>query len=310
MMIILRGMVQHNLPIKTAALIVAVVLWLYVMNDQNPAIDGSYQVPVTIENAPEGYQLGSDTDKVTIRVRGPRSLFVSADASDFHARVNLADFVEGERAYTVETSIPYGFDLVNVSPDKITINLDRMIEKTLKASLTISGAPASGYTVDKVIQADEAVKVQGPRSLVDQVVHVAGHINLSGQSRDDVAQVTLVALNTDGREVAGVTLVPSSTEVTVKLARGLTRKVVEVQPHPRSDLAPNLKLEGVTVSPARIEIAGTEDVISKIGVIGTEEFSLADVRATEKREVRLQLPEGVTVTNPNVTVEIKVGAMP
>ena len=133
MMTSLRGMVQHNLPIKIAALIVAVVLWLYVMNDQNPAIDGSYQVPVTIENAPEGYQLGSDTDKVTIRVRGPRSLFVSADASDFHARVNLADFAEGERAYTVETSIPYGFDLVNISPDKITINLDRMIEKTLKA---------------------------------------------------------------------------------------------------------------------------------------------------------------------------------
>ena len=75
MMTSLRGMVQHNLPIKIAALIVAVVLWLYVMNDQNPAIDGSYQVPVTIENAPEGYQLGSDTDKVTIRVRGPRSLF-------------------------------------------------------------------------------------------------------------------------------------------------------------------------------------------------------------------------------------------
>ena len=310
MMTRLRGVVQHNLPVKIAALIVAVVLWLYVMNDQNPAIDGGFPVPVTIENAPEGYQLSSDTDKVTIRVRGPRSLFVSADSSDFHARVNLADFAEGERAYTVEASVPYGFELVSISPDKMTINLDRMIEKTLKASLTIGGAPASGYTVDKVIQADEAVKVQGPRSLVDQVVHVVGHINLSGQSSDDIAQVTLVALNTDGREVAGVTLVPSSTEVTVKLARGLTRKVVEVQPHPRSDLAPNLKLEGVTVTPSRIEIAGTEDVISKISVIGTEEFSLADVRTTEKREVRLQLPEGVTVTNPHVTVEIKVGAMP
>ena len=310
MMTRLRGVVQHNLPVKIAALIVAVVLWLYVMNDQNPAIDGGFPVPVTIENAPEGYQLSSDTDKVTIRVRGPRSLFVSADASDFHARVNLADFAEGERAYTVEASVPYGFELVSISPDKMTINLDRMIEKTLKASLTIGGAPASGYTVDKVIQADEAVTVQGPRSLVDQVVHVVGHINLSGQSSDDIAQVSFIALNTDGREVVGVTLVPSSTEVTVKLARGLTRKVVEVQSHPRSDLAPNLKLEGVTVTPARIEIAGAEDVISKISVIGTEEFSLADVRATEKREVRLQLPEGVTVTNPHVTVEIKVGAMP
>ena len=54
MMTRLRGIVQHNLPAKIAALIVAVVLWLYVMNDQNPAMEGTYTVPVTIENAPDG----------------------------------------------------------------------------------------------------------------------------------------------------------------------------------------------------------------------------------------------------------------
>jgi len=83
------------------------------------------------------------------------------------------------------------------------------------------------------------------------------------------------------------------------------------RPHhgPRRAPPPNLKLEGVSAEPARIEIAGTEDVISKISSISTEEFSLANVRETEKRQVQLALPSGVTVTNPNVTVEIKVGAM-
>ena len=309
MMTRLRSIVQHNLPVKIAALIVAVVLWLYVMNDQNPAIDGSYTVPVTIENAPNGYLMNAADDTVTIRVRGSRSLFVSADASDFHARVNLSDFIEGDKLYAVETVIPYGFELVNVSPDKIDVNLDRMVQKTFKAALTVGGSPASGFTVDKVTQENEAVTVEGPRSLVNQVAHIAGHINLSGQSSDYTATVPLFALNSDGREVAGITLTPSATEISVKLVRGLTRKVVEVQAHPQSDLAPNLKLEGVTVEPARIEIAGTEDVVSKITSIGTEEFSLAQVRETEKRQVKLVLPAGVTAADSNVTVEIKVGAM-
>ena len=309
MMTRLRSIVQHNLPVKIAALIVAVVLWLYVMNDQNPAIDGSYTVPVTIENAPNGYLMNAADDTVTIRVRGSRSLFVSADASDFHARVNLSDFIEGDKLYAVETVIPYGFELVNVSPDKIDVNLDRMVQKTFKAALTVGGSPASGFTVDKITQENEAVTVEGPRSLVNQVAHIAGHINLSGQSRDYTAMVPLSALNSDGREVAGITLTPSATEISVKLVRGLTRKVVEVQAHPQSDLAPNLKLEGVTVEPARIEIAGTEDVVSKITSIGTEEFSLAQVRETEKRQVKLVLPAGVTAADSNVTVEIKVGAM-
>lgn len=305
----LRSIVQHNLPAKIAAIIVAIVLWLYVMNDQNPAIDGSYTVPVTIENAPDGYLMNASADTVTIRVRAPRSFFVAADRNDFHARVNLADFTEGDKDYTVETTIPYGFDLLSVSPDKVMVNLDRLVQKTLKAELTIGGSPAAGFTVDKIVQDSEAATVEGPRSLVNQVVHIVGHINLNGQSSNYTSNVTLFALNADGREVAGVTLTPSSMGVTVSLARGLSRKVVEVQAKAQSDLPPQLKLEGITVEPARIEIAGAEDVISKISSISTEEFSLANVRETEKRQVQLALPSGVTVTNPNVTVEIKVGAM-
>ena len=91
--------------------------------------------------------------------------------------------------------------------------------------------------------------------------------------------------------------------------RGLTRKVVAVQAKPQSDLSPQLRLEGITVEPSRIEIAGAEDVIGKITSIETEEFSLSEVRETEKRSVKLALPAGVTAADPNVTVEIKVGAM-
>ena len=305
----LGSLVQHNLLAKLAALIVAVVLWLYVMNDQNPAIDGNYTVPVTIENAPDGYLMNAAADTVTIRVRGPRSLFVAADRNDFHAHMNLADFTEGDKEYTVETAIPYGFELVSVSPDKINVNLDRLIQKTFKAELTLSGSPATGFTVDKIAQESEAATVEGPRSLVNQVVHIVGHINLNGQSSNYTSNVTFFALNADGREVSGIALTPSSMEVTVNLARGLSRKVVEVQAKAQSDLPPQLKLEGITVEPARIEIAGAEVVFRKITSIGTEEFSLSHVRETEKRQVKLALPEGVTVADPNVTVEIKVGAM-
>ena len=305
----LRSMVQHNLPAKIVALIVAVVLWLYVMNDQNPAMEGTYTVPVTIENAPEGYQMSADADSVTIRVRGPRSFFVAAERGDFHARMSLADFTEGTRAYAVEASIPYGFDLVGISPDKINVNLDRIVEQPVLAVVATDGFPAEGFTVAKFEQEYKTVMIEGPRSLVDQVAQATGHINLNGLSSDDTAEVKLVPLNADGREVAGGTLTPSTTHVFLKFARSLSRKVVEVEAHPRSDLPPALKLEGITVEPSRIEIAGTGDVIGTITSIGTEEFSLADVHTTEKRTVKLVLPPGVTVTDPNVTVEIKVGAM-
>ena len=305
----LRSLVQHNLLAKIAALIVAVILWLYVMNDQNPSMEASYTVPVVMEHVPDGYQMHAADDTVTLRVRGARSSFVTADSSDFHARVNLSDFTEGDRFYAVETSIPYGFELVSVSPDRIDVTLDRIIQRVFSVLLTVNGTPAEGFTVDRVRQSVEKVTVEGPRSLVDQVASIAAYFNMNGRKEDVTMGIPLVALNTDGKEVQGLTLYPDTMAISVKLTRGLQHKVVEVQAKPRSDLPPQLKLEGITVEPARIEIAGAEDVIRKITSIGTEEFSLSHVRETEKRQVKLALPEGVTVADPNVTVEIKVGAM-
>lgn len=309
MMTGLRNMLQHNLPVKILALAVAVVLWLYVMNDQNPAIEGSYSVAVSMDDAPEGYQMHAADEKVTIRVRGPRSLFVAADRGDFHAKLNFADYAEGEKLYAVETSIPYGFELVSVSPDKIAVTLDRIVQKTFKVDLMTGGSPASGLAVDKITQENATATVEGPRSQVDRVSRVAAHVGLNGQGQDFSVIAPLIALGSDGREVSGLTVTPDQTEIAVKLARGLSRKVVEIKVKTRSDLDPRLKLESVSAEPSRIEIAGAEDVLKSITSIETEELSLSDVKKNETRRVQLRLPEGVTVTDPKVTVEIKVGAL-
>lgn len=309
MMLFLRNMVQHNLLVKLCALAVAIALWLYVMNDQNPSIDGEYSIPVIIEGVPEGYRVQTVGDMVHIRVRGPRSLFVSADRNEFHARVNLSDFVEGEKMYPVDVSVPFGFELIGVTPDKISVALDSIVQKKFDVGLTVGGAPAAGVMVDGVEQMCGTTTVEGPRTVLERVAHVVAHISINGQASDFSVTTPLIAVNEDGREVSGVTLTPDTTEVKVRLARGLSRKVVAIKTRALSDLSPHLHLEEISAKPSRIEIAGREELLSGIDHIETEEFSLADVKQTESRQVRLRLPEGVTVTDPNVTVTIRVGAM-
>ena len=70
----MRNIVQHNLPAKILALVIAVILWGYVMNDQNPSIENTYTVQLDVVNAPEGYKITKDASNVKLRVRGPRSL--------------------------------------------------------------------------------------------------------------------------------------------------------------------------------------------------------------------------------------------
>ena len=143
----MRNIVQHNLPAKILALVIAVILWGYVMNDQNPSIESTYTVQLDVVNAPEGYKITKDAASVKLRVRGPRLLFVSASESDFKAYVDLSKVEEGKHAVKVQTVLPQGFELVEAKPDMVTFTLDRIVQKTMKAEFIVTGSTAPGTTV-------------------------------------------------------------------------------------------------------------------------------------------------------------------
>ena len=69
MMVNVRNLFRRNLPVKVLALIAAVIMWGYVMNEENPSVNATYTVPVEIVNAPEGYDVTMNVKEVRLKVR-------------------------------------------------------------------------------------------------------------------------------------------------------------------------------------------------------------------------------------------------
>ena len=304
-----RHMIQHNLVAKIVAVVSAIVLWGYVMNDQNPAIESSFTVQVQLRNAPDGYKITQGTPTVKVKVRAARSLFVNSSAEDFKAYVDLKDAENGKHSYKVHVETPQGFEVVEENPGSIDVTLDRIIERRVRATVNVNGVPAPGVTVAKVNQASSKVVIEGPESAVNEVDRVIGYIGLNGNNDSDFAlQVPLTPINVDGREVQGVTVNPTSMYVTVQMARGLRTKIVTVKPALTGSLNGELELVSAKVDPVKIEIAGDEAKTSTVSSLSTEPISLADVTKNMDKTVKLILPDGVTVTNPDVVVHLVVKA--
>ncbi|SFH94185.1 hypothetical protein FZ041_11445 [Selenomonas caprae] len=304
-----RHMIQHNLVAKIVAVVSAIVLWGYVMNDQNPAIESSFTVQVQLRNAPDGYKITQGTPTVKVKVRAARSLFVNSSAEDFKAYVDLKDAENGKHSYKVHVETPQGFEVVEENPGSIDVTLDRIIERRVRATINVNGVPAPGVTVAKVNQASSKVVIEGPESAVNEVDRVIGYIGLNGNNDSDFAlQVPLTPINVDGREVQGVTVNPTSMYVTVQMARGLRTKIVTVKPALTGSLNGELELVSAKVDPVKIEIAGDEAKTSTVSSLSTEPISLADVTKNMDKTVKLILPDGVTVTNPDVVVHLVVKA--
>ena len=113
----LKEIFLHNLPVKMVALVAAFVLWIFVMNDQNPATESSYSVPVVILNRPAETRVTQSAESVRIRLRAPRSALAATNADEIKAFVDLAGLEPGEHPLHVQTVIPPGIEVVSVTPE-------------------------------------------------------------------------------------------------------------------------------------------------------------------------------------------------
>ena len=306
MMTRLRALVQRNLPAKIIALVVAVVLWLFVMNEQNPQIEGSFTVAVDLRNVPEGYKVTQTEKSVKLKVRGARSFFVSAEPEGFKAYADLDGLDSGEHEVKVKAVLPQGFELVDAQPETVSVTLDKIVRRSVRIDLIVTGSASAGYTVGKISQSANTTVIEGPESRVAEVDRVIGYVGLSGNRDDFTLQVPLTPINSDGKAVDDVDLLARTVEVSVQLARGLTRKIVSVRPVLDDALPEGFTLGEVQVEPAKIEIAGEAALISKVASIDTEKIVISDMKESGKKIVHLAIPNGVAISNREVTVTVEL----
>ena len=300
----LKNIFRNNLPIKAASLAIAVVLWLVVMAEQNPVIEGTFDVPIMLNNAPHGYKIIPAQNTATITVQGLRSHLITAETTSFSAAVDLTDLTEGVHTVALTANFPQNFELVNIKPEQIRVTLDPYIDRQIPAELIVTGQPAPGTTVAKIDKNSDIVTVSGPKSKVDTVTRVVGYVGLSGNNEDFSLNAPITAINDDGREVSEVRVMPSSLVVSVQLARGLTRKIVGIVVPGVADVPDGFTAKIVKINPQKIEIAGEAATLETINDISTEKISLKGVSSNTAKMVKLSLPNGVTVTDPIVSVDI------
>ena len=93
------NILRNNMSIKLISILVAVLLWMYVISEQNPYIIHIYRdVPVKLNNldtANFALKEGEAGFKVSVRVRGRRATISELTKSEIKAEVNLRGRMEG-----------------------------------------------------------------------------------------------------------------------------------------------------------------------------------------------------------------------
>lgn len=305
-MINLQNLFRKNLPVKILALIASIIMWGYVMNEENPSVNGRYTVPVEIINAPEGYDVNMGVREVTLKVRAPRSLMAAAHESDFKAVIDLSGDTEGEYDEKIRTVIPQGFELLGMSDDTVHVTMEALIAHGVPVDIVVNGKAAQGMELGDIKPAQQYVNVYGPRHLVDSIAKASGKIRLADNNSDFTMRVKLTAVTADGENINDLAVLPGELDVTVQLVPGEDKKIVPVKPAVNGILPEGYVLGEVTVQPNQVEVAGANKTLADIKSVDTVPVSLHGVTSTLDKDVELSLPEGIASTVKKVTLHIVI----
>ncbi len=214
---------RSNMFARILALFMAIALWLFVMGDNitrtTPVRKEIQGVPLNVENLEDGLVVTDAPASVSVILEGLPAAFEGLTVDELEAYVDLAEKGPGNHRLRVRGKPPRGLSLITFSPEQVNITLEALNSAVFQVAVDFYGEPAQGWT-RKTFSLDPAsVRVEAPQStfeLIEQVVLRIDQSGLSGQTR---RQATPVAVDSQGEELPGVTLIPGEITITINLER-------------------------------------------------------------------------------------------
>jgi len=194
---ITKAPLNNNNWLRLLSLSLAIVLWFFVARQELAEMEFG-AVPVAFGKLPPNMEMISkNTSNVSVRLRGPRSILATIDsnkirakADDFPHEVNEGRVVLSVRPNSV--SAPPGVDVIEIDPAQIRVTLEKKAIKEIQIQPTFRGRPPLGYEFINFNVIPRTVRVEAPRSVVENLVFMTTEaIDLSGSIRTLRERVSL-----------------------------------------------------------------------------------------------------------------------
>ncbi len=308
---------KRNLRNLLIAFVLALTVWVLAVTTSDPDRSDTLPQPVMIEYVGQDPALlitNSHPASVEVSLQAPESVWeqLLADPTAVRAFVDLSRLATGTHRVEVRIQVATSpVRILSITPAAFNLSLEPLASKTLAVELVVSGEPAIGFQVGAARISPPQITLSGPESLIDQVTELQAPLDLTEARSNIETDLSIVAVDSEGLPIPGLTLTPSTVKVTLPISqiggyRDLVVKVVTV-----GHAASGYRLSSVAAFPSIVTVySATSAVIESLpGFVETMPLDLSG--ASENLEARLDLvlPADVTLVSDQ-TVLVQVGIEP
>lgn len=310
----MKKRLMHNIGLKVLAFLAASMLWLIVVNIDDPITTQTYHnIPVSVTNEEvlaeenQTYQIVDNTQTVSITVSGHRSVLNRISSEDIAA---IADM----RELTLKTQIPIRVSISKFegdyeeavsNPRNLQVRLEEEQTKNFPIVPTTTGTVRDGYALGEIRAVPENVSIRGPVSVISQISKVEAEVSVSGLSQDTLLLSQLVLYDNENNVIDQSLLANNigidGVSVSVEILE--TKNVPLVFDSSGIGAAEGHNLVGITYEPSEIRVSGSKSALENLKEIEIPASALKMTGLTERTEQLVDItgyiPDGINLVDTN-----------
>ena len=327
-----------NLSLKIMSVAIAIVVWLIVVNIDNP-VGTNYYTITDVELINKEYVESSDTiGKMCMPEENQDSVKVAITASKkVRDRIRLSDITavaDLQQAVSLDTDpvmVPITVTCsaagvlpsdIKVTPQNLTVNLDE--KETQEFVVNVSKGdtkPGKDYEVGSLTASPEKIRITGPKTLVNKIDKVNATIALDGNTEDYTQEVNLTIYDKNQETLSESEMnslrIENNAKVVVTAKLWKIRTGVKISAGYVGTPASGYQVGSVKTVPDTISVAGNTEGLESLSendnmiTIPADRIDISDESKDVERKISLKnlLPDNVKLTSDSsedvwVTVSI------
>ena len=269
--------ITNNLSLKILSVAIAILIWLLVVNADNPIGTKSFVIgDVQLLNEAyldaDGKMCMQDDKQESIRVtiKANRKTLDRITASDIKA---VADLQQAVSLNTDPVMVPITVscdkvlpDNIEVTPKNLSIHIEDKDTQEFVVNVTTNNTkPDKGYEVGTLTSNPEKLKITGPTSLINKIDKVNASVDVDGTSEDVTEETDVKIIDKNGEEFTDTDrayLNISKVSVTARLWK--VRPEVRIKAEYEGTPADGYEVESISTTPNVISVAGSDEALSAL----------------------------------------------
>ncbi len=294
--------IDKNWQLKIICFLLAIALWFVIINEQNPLSEGSYTVPITVENLNSQYITSNVPKTVYVRLSGPRNTIINVGPSDIKAYIDLSDVQEGTVDVPIHVEIPSGTELKKQSMTSTKITVDVYTVKEFKLTPHIVGNLDEKDFISELKIVPEKVVVSGARRLIQQVNQAVIEVPVNQRNGDFALMAPIHLYDAEGSPVEGLEMTPWQSNVKVTIGHDAMSKSVPLNVNITGQTA----TKTLTIQPTSIQIRGSADTLRNISSIDLPDINVENMKEEKSWKVIIPPVDGINMYPDEVEADLHI----